>query len=178
MPERSLDTFRWHLVLASATATIAFAAVIAVSMFAPLASQLDRPDLSPQVAGGIAEYFLYLHAAFWPVVLCSLASSVVTALLLFREMVQPLVRFMRVFQALERGEVPAPVTIRARDYLRDEARALNGMLVSLAARRAQRELAAQRVAEIADDLSSMAGASDPHVRDLLTELTGAAKQIG
>ena len=178
MAERSRNTFRRHLVLASATASATFAAIIALSLFVPLAFELDRTDLTPEIAGGIAEHFLYLHAAFWPVVLCSLVSSVATALLLYRAMVQPLVRFTRVFQRLERGEIPSAITIRARDYLSEEARALNAMLGALSAQRTRRDQAAMRIAEIADELSGTADQGDPRVRELLDELSGAAKQIG
>jgi predicted ATPase len=46
-------------------------------------------------------------------------------------MVAPLVRFVRVFESVRRGEIPEPLTLRATDYLRHEAEALNAMLAAL-----------------------------------------------
>lgn len=132
---RTRNTFRNHLILTSAIATLAFGALTAASLFVPLAVQLDRSDLDPVMMGGISQHFLDLHRAFWPVMLGSLLASILSGMLLFQRMSGPLKRFVSIFESIERGEVPPPITIRRADYLTDETSALNRMLVALREKR-------------------------------------------
>jgi methyl-accepting chemotaxis protein len=166
---RSTNTFRLHLALTVALVTLAFAAVIALALFAPLASQLSRPDLDPSVIGGIAEYTLAVHAGFWPVVLVCLVASVASGLLLHGRMTGPLPRFVRAFRGVARGELPPPITIRRVDYLRVESEALNEMLVALEQRARRIENALGEVDRIADELLAMPA--------LGAEGTGLAEQL-
>lgn len=139
---RTLSTFRLHLLGLCVTSTLCFVGVIATSLFVPLAMQLDRPELAPEIAGGIAEHFLYVHSAFWPVVVCSLGSTVLSALVLYRKLTRPFVRFVRSFDEVARGEsLPAPITLRRTDYLTAEVDALNRMVDALRDRAAKRETA-------------------------------------
>ena len=138
-PQRTRNTFRIHLVLTCAIATLSFGILTAASLFVPLAVQLDRHDLDPELMGGIAQHFLDLHRAFWPVLLGSLIASILSGMLLFQRMTDPLKRFVRVFASIERGDVPPPITIRRRDYLTGETAALNRMLVALREARNQRD---------------------------------------
>jgi prefoldin subunit 5 len=55
------------------------------------------------------------------------------------------VRFVRVFEGVREGKVPEPNTLRATDYLRREAEALNAMLAALRAREAELETLRGRV---------------------------------
>lgn len=130
-PLRTRNTFRMHLILTSALATLAFGALTGASLFVPLAVQLDRHDLDPALMGGIAQHFLDLHRAFWPVVLGSLIASILSGMLLFQRMAGPLKRFVHIFESIERGELPPPITIRRADYLTAETAALNRMLLAL-----------------------------------------------
>lgn len=172
---RTRNTFRVHLILTSAIATSAFGVLVGASLFIPLAVQLDRPDIDPDMAGGIAAHFLYLHASFWPVFAGSLAASVLSAMLLFQRMTGPLVRMRRVFGRVAEGRVPMPITIRSYDYLSDETRALNGMLEALADRDAERAAGAARCEELVDELTS-----EPlgdRGRALVSELREALKVV-
>src|SRR5574338_324645 len=95
---RTRNTFRMHLMLTCGISTLAFGALIGASVFVPLAAQLDRRDLDPAMMAGIAQHFLDLHRAFWPVVLGSLIASVLSSMLLFQRMTSPLQRFVQVFE--------------------------------------------------------------------------------
>ena len=141
-------------MLTSALATLGFGSVIALSLFIPLGFALDRAPIGSAESAGIADYFLYLHVAFWPVLLCSLIASVVTALILYRRMTEPLVRFVRAYGAVERGEPPADITIRRSDYLGAEADALNRMLGSLRARSRERNDALADILGAVDELAT------------------------
>lgn len=149
---RRLSTFRIHLVLTCTAVAGAYVLVIAAATFAPLASRLDRSELDPQALLGVADTILYLHSTFWPVVAGTLVATVASALLLFRRMTSPLVRFVDIFGAVARGETPAEIDIRGTDYLQDEADALNRMLAGL---RELESCRAQGIAQLEEALAEL-----------------------
>jgi len=167
---RTLMTFRRHLLLTCVTVTAVFAAIVALSIFVPLAAELNRVGVDDEVAAGLAEHFLFLHKALWPLIFLSLVACMVSAVVLYQRMRAPLVRFVRCFEEIGRGSVPEPLVIRAGDYLTEEADALNRMIDSLATMDSERRRAAQRIEEILDEISSRE--FDPI---LLEELTAALK---
>jgi len=169
---RTLRTFRTHLWLTGSTATLCFAFVLGLSIFVPIAMQLGRTDLRSAEAYGLAQHFLFLHSALWPLVLFSLIASVVTANVLFRRMREPLVRFVRCYASIESGVVPGQITIRSADYLADEADALNGMIASL---RRQQSIRSEAVARLEEAIGDLASRSVPE--SVLSELQDIAKRL-
>lgn len=127
-------SFRAHLVWVTTGTTGALLVVLSAAILVPLFMRFDAATSLDELRS-LTEQILDLHARFWPVVLCSLVSVFLSSWLLYRRMVAPLVRFVRVFDAVRRGEVPDPITLRAGDYLRREAEALNAMLAALRERR-------------------------------------------
>jgi methyl-accepting chemotaxis protein len=123
-------SFRSHLVWVTTGSTGALLLVLSAAILVPLFSRFDNAT-SLEELRGLTEQILDLHARFWPVVLTSLVSVFLSSWLLYRRMVAPLVRFVRVFESVRRGEIPEPLTLRATDYLRREAEALNAMLAAL-----------------------------------------------
>lgn len=170
-------TFQLHLILTSASVSVAFAVVIALAIFVPLAVQLQRTDLDPEAMGGVARFALDLHASFWPVVLVCMIGSVVSGMLLYRRMTRPLIRFVRVFEAVARGDEPRPLRIRDHDYLSAEADALNHMVERVVERGAARRRIARDLQRIADDLEA-AVPIDIEAAELLRELRHAAEKLG
>lgn len=173
---RNLSAFQLHLVLTLSAVTGAFCLTIALSIFVPLAMQLGRADVDPQLMGGVGRYALDMHATFWPVVLVCLVASVAGAMLLYRRMTSPFVRFLRAFDQIARGEVPEPVVIRKSDYLNREADALNAMIAALAERAHERERAVEELIRIADDLPATASLGIEST-ELLRELRDLAKVL-
>lgn len=172
---RRRSTFRHHLVLTSVVSTLVFATLVGASLFIPLVTQLDRPDLDHQTAGGIAAHMLYLHQSFWPVVLGALLASVASGMLLYQRMTGPLVRFVDAFERISRGELPGPLRLRRMDYLTDEADALNRMIGALRQRALEREEALARCRELLDDLDRPRG--DDGERRRVEELREALKAL-
>jgi methyl-accepting chemotaxis protein len=146
------------------SSTLAFGLVIALSLFMPLVMQFDRGELDSTNTAAIAEYFLFLHGAFWPVLLCALAGSVATAMLLYQRMTGPLAQFVQSYDAIERGECPEQITIRKLDYLSLEAEALNRMIATLSVRSSERTLGVSEIAEIADELAESSENADTVAR--------------
>lgn len=169
---RSVNALRTHLMLTGSIATACFALIIALSIFLPIGMELGRTDLSSPEAFGLAQHFLYLHGALWPLVLVSLIASIATANVLYRRMRAPLIRFMRCFDAIGEGRIPAPLTLRTSDYLSDEADALNEMIAAVRRREASRSEAVARLEELATDL-----AAENVSPALLADLHAIAKQL-
>jgi methyl-accepting chemotaxis protein len=159
-------------LITGASATLGFGTVIALSLFLPLVTQLNRGELDAASTASIAEYFLFLHGAFWPVLLCAFAGSVATAMLLYQRMTGPLAQFIRSYDAIERGECPEDIRIRKLDYLGLEAEALNRMLAALRARSSERDVGVTEIGEIADEL-----AESSENADAVARLRGALKTI-
>lgn len=125
-------SFRSHLVWVTTLSTGALLLVLAAAVLVPLFSRFDHASSIEELRGLTAQ-ILELHRTLWPVVLTSLISVFLSTWLLYRRMIAPMVRFVRVFEAVERGEIPEPLTLRSTDYLRREAEALNRMLAGLRA---------------------------------------------
>jgi methyl-accepting chemotaxis protein len=151
---RTLSTFRLHLVITSVVVAGAYGLVIAAATFAPLVSQLNRGELDRNALLGVADTILYLHATYWPLVAGMLVATIASALILFRRMTSPLVRFVAAFDAVARGEVPPTITIRNADYVQDEADSLNRMLSGLGERAAARERAVAQIEEALAELEA------------------------
>lgn len=162
---RTLRTFRGHLVLTGAIATLSFAAVIALSILIPIGTQLGRADLGSAEAYGLAAHFLFVHAALWPLVALALGASIAAGHFHFQRMRQPLIRFTRAFEAIASGSVPAPITIRSTDYLTDETDVLNAMLSALQRRERARGEAIARLEELTSELGSQ-GVSERTIGEL------------
>jgi len=139
-------SFRAHLLWVTTGSTGALLLVLAAAVLIPLFSRFDNATSLDELRS-VTGQILDLHAHLWPVVFTSLVSVFLSSWLLYRRMVAPLVRFVRVFDAVREGRLPEPVTLRAGDYLRREAEALNAMLVALRAREAELSLLRERAAD-------------------------------
>ena len=123
-------SFRSHLVWVTTGSTGALLLVLSAAVLIPLFSRFDGATSLDELRS-LTGQILDLHARLWPVVLTALVSVFLSSWLLYRRMVAPMVRFVRVFESVRKGEIPDPLTLRATDYLRREAEALNAMLAAL-----------------------------------------------
>lgn len=99
---------------------------LSAAVFGPLIVELQGRD-----AADAATKFLWLHAWFWPVTAVAMAVKALHAVWLSHRIAGPLYRFRRVFDQLARGDLSGRVRIRPRDYLIDEAHALDVAVSSL-----------------------------------------------
>ena len=136
-------SFRAHLLWVTTGGTGALLLVLSAGVLIPLFSRFDNATSLDELRS-LTQQILELHARLWPVVFTSLVSVFLSSWLLYRRMVAPLVRFVRVFDGVREGRLPEPITLRATDYLRREAEALNAMLVALRARDAELALLRER----------------------------------
>jgi hypothetical protein len=139
-------SFRAHLLWVTTGSTGALLLVLSAAVMIPLFQRFDSAASLDELRG-VTQQILDLHARLWPVVFTSLVSVFLSSWLLYRRMAAPLVRFVRVFDGVRTGQVPEPLTLRASDYLRSEAEALNAMLEALRAREDELHALRERVAD-------------------------------
>lgn len=136
-------SFRAHLMWVSTGSTGALLLVLSAAVLIPLFHRFDNAASLDELRS-VTQQILDLHTRFWPVVFVSLVSVFLSSWLLYRRMVSPLVRFVRIFDGVREGKLPEPITLRATDYLRREAEALNAMLAALRAREAELQALRER----------------------------------
>jgi hypothetical protein len=170
---RTIRTWRTHLWLSSLWATLCFTGVVLLASVLRALSSPSRGNLPPSEATDLARHFDFLiHSAIWPLLPLALAGSIVTAHVLFRRMREPLVRFVRCYEAIAEGAVPPQIALRATDYLADEADALNGMIASL---RHQQIVRNDAVARLEEAISDLAVQKVPE--SILSDLQDVAKRL-
>jgi methyl-accepting chemotaxis protein len=128
-------SFRAHLLWVTTGSTGALLLVLSAAVLIPLFMRFDAATSLDELRS-LTQQILDLHTRLWPVVFTSLVSVFLSSWLLYRRMVAPLVRFVRIFDAVREGKIPDPITLRSGDYLRREATALNAMLAALRERSA------------------------------------------
>jgi len=127
-------SFRAHLVWVTTGSSAALLLVLSAAILLPLFTRFESGAASLDELRTLTGQILDLHARLWPVFFTSLVSVFLSSWLLYRRMSSPLVRFVRAFRAVGEGSLPEPLQLRATDYLRREAEALNAMLEALRAR--------------------------------------------
>ncbi|MEZ6196686.1 MAG: hypothetical protein R3F20_13325 [Planctomycetota bacterium] len=146
--------FQSRLLLAFGAQLGVFVVVLSLAVFLPPMLAMNDGDASRAELSRAARELISLESRFWPGLLAATLFAVVLAVRTSHKIAGPLYRFRRVFEAIERGEHPGPVRLRARDYLKEEARFLDALARSVDADRERlRELQAgiERLAsEIAD----------------------------
>jgi hypothetical protein len=170
----ALRMFTVHLLGASLVFGTALVALAAGLLLLRWAIPLEHASSSPHRALEASRHILELHEGFWPAAGASLFALGVAAVWLGRRLRGPLTRYRDVFARVEAGGTPAPIAIRATDYLAEETAALNTMLDGLAARD---RLRAERCAALLDELDELARGSDPGSSSRIARAHALAKSL-
>ena len=150
-------SFRAHLILVVTGTTGALLVVGSAAILLPLFLQFEGAETAaPQELGRLADRILALHTTLWPLLAICVGSVLASSWLLYRRMVSPMVRFVQVFRSVGGGAIPAPIRLRATDYLSPEACALNEMTASLRERHAALCAAEERLRGELEELSQWA----------------------
>jgi len=168
---RTLTALRTHLIATSATVTGIFACTSLAFVLVPLGAQLNRAEVDSAQIIGLADHFLFIHSALWPLILLSMISCIVCATVLYLRLRSPLVRYVKAYDAIGRGEVPKPIVIRLGDYLSEETDALNRMLAALEARSRAHESNIDQFSDALDELARKGG--DDHLIEELRSIMSA-----
>jgi len=121
--------------------------LLAVLLFTPLIGSLLRDTSGDSLEA--ANRFLLLHETLWPLLFGLFAAAAAVTIRMSHRVAGPLVRFRRLFGQMAAGDFTEDVVTRREDYLRDEAAALQQMVVAVRGR-VRRAQAALRSANIAE----------------------------
>ena len=105
--------------------------VFAMVLFAPLAYQLSRNDLSDATRQIVGDQFLLLNERIWPALLIAFLCLAAHSIYVSHRIGGPLVQFRRAIKRLARGDLTAKIRLRQGDYLTTEADAFNELRDSL-----------------------------------------------
>lgn len=166
-------SLRAHLLLVTTSFTGFLLVAIAAALFVPLFQRFDATRSYDEL-GALAQQILDMHAGFWPIVLLSLCACAASSWAIYARLRGPLHRFVAVFRAVAAGAAPAPVVIRATDYVQEECAALNAMLSALG----EREARLAQLEQCAAALTEWAQArGDAEACALASELEAACKAL-
>lgn len=156
--------------------TVAFFAAV---LFIPLMSALEDEVLSPTQRGEIAGEFLSLHARFWPAIPVLFVILAAHSVVISHRIAGPLVRFRRIFKEVAERDFSAKLKLRKKDYLEEDAEALNEMLGCLRSSvRSVRERATRLRTLLVDLQASASGKGDPALENLIAALLRAEEDLG
>jgi len=101
------------------------------ALFGPLIVTLFDPAAPRDELAAIATAFLVLHGHIWLAVGVVFIASVAHLAIVSHRVAGPLVRLCRIFRQAGRGDVSMRVRVRTKDYLQEEAAALDSMMLGL-----------------------------------------------
>ncbi len=122
---------QWQLLGITLVYLAATAVMFAAAMFGPLVWQLQGNEPPGFAQTAAATEFLALHRRFWPALIVTFAALSVHSVFTSHRIVGPLYRFRVVFGEVAAGNLVPWTSLRRRDFLVPEAKALNDMVVSL-----------------------------------------------
>jgi len=125
------SSFVTHLLFATVSTSMIFMMVAGAITFAPAVMRLEFGGGSLDEIAVLTHEILEIHAVVWPVVVACLIAVTITSFILFNRMTEPLSRFVEVFESIRQGGIPDAIELRAHDYLKREAKALNEMTTEL-----------------------------------------------
>jgi methyl-accepting chemotaxis protein len=183
------SSFAAHLLLATLSMSAIFMVVAGVITFTPAVVKFEFGSDSLDEIAVLTQEILQIHAVVWPVVVACLIAVTLTSLFLFNRMTEPLFRFMKIFESIGKGNLPDPIELRGRDYLKREANALNEMTAELRSligeiKRSQLDLSGT-IEEVAEalpqddpkriaELVNILGEQDKSLRESLARFTDPA----
>jgi len=166
-----IDKLQLTLLGVSAVHLILIVAVFLVAVFAPAVFALYR-ETSPERTLEAANEFLNLHNRIWPATGLALLLIAFHSIHVSHRIAGPLYRFRKVFEALAQGDLTQRAGVRRKDYLAQDAEAINAMIDGLAARSSE---IGERAAEAHSALSELVAIS---ARTSDSELSAAIGKLG
>ena len=104
---------------------------LALSLFIPDIVQMQDQGLHLDLRAAAADRLLTKHARVWPAVFVLIGIISLHSFRSFWRVAGPLYRFQVVFQQVSDGDLSCLVKLRDGDYLHEEAKVLNQMLLTL-----------------------------------------------
>jgi methyl-accepting chemotaxis protein len=166
-----IDKLQLTLLGVSMAHLIMIIAIFLIAVFAPAIFSLYR-ETSPELSLEAANEFLNLHKRIWPAAGLALLLIAYHSVHVSHRIAGPLYRFRGVFESMAQGDLRQRAGVRRKDYLRQDADAINEMIDGLVTRSMEiRQCAAETQTALADLVKLTAGTADP-------ELSAAIGKLG
>ena len=158
-----IDKLQFTLLGVSLVHLVMIIAIFLIAVFAPAVFSLYR-ETSPELSLEAANEFLNLHKRIWPAAGLALLLIAFHSVHVSHRIAGPLYRFRGVFQSVAQGDLTRRAGVRRRDYLRQDADAINAMLDGLVTRSMEiRHRAAEAQTALVDLVTLTAEMSDPEL---------------
>lgn len=126
-----VDTFQYRFLAVNLIHLFIIFAIFLVTLFIPLAIELDRFMLTSARKGRMLNELLSLHLLVWPPILGALVVLAIHSVFLSHRVAGPLNQFRRLFRAIAEGNLCVWANVRKHDYLAKEADSMNEMITNL-----------------------------------------------
>lgn len=124
-------------------------------LFLPDFIKLQDDQLSLETKSALAVNILQLHSRIWPAVIALICLIGLHSFRIFLRFIGPVNRFQWAFKQIRDGNLDFHLRIRKKDYLLEEERVLNEMILSLS----------QKLATIQDSLNESVRSLDRFEQD-------------
>jgi general secretion pathway protein G len=178
-----VGTVQYRQVAFELVYMLAFIVVFFAVFFLPLIIKLQSDVLGDAERQVVADQFLDLHARGWPIILGMCLLFIMHSFIWSHRIAGPLYRFKQVFKTVTKGDLTVPVSLRAKDYLTEEAHDLGAMVTRLRQQIAAIKRDADRVADLTNDVTdiidgSSTGARDQHIQNLQARVHSLQQRLG
>jgi methyl-accepting chemotaxis protein len=129
-----VDGLQNRLIAVSALHFVLIVLVFASALLVPLIGRMSIEGAYDEEVVAAAHQFLNLHYHLWPPLFLTLALLTLHNIIITHRIAGPLWRIRRELAAIGNGDLSRVVRIRPRDYMCQEADAINSMTQSLRAR--------------------------------------------
>ncbi|MEC4668198.1 MAG: methyl-accepting chemotaxis protein [Nitrospirota bacterium] len=126
-----VDTFQYRFLAVNLIHLFTIFVIFLVTLFVPLAIELDRLMLTLAKKERMLSELLSLHMLVWPPILGTLVLLSIHSVFLSHRVAGPLNQFRRLFKAIAEGNLCVRAKVRKHDYLAKEADSMNEMITTL-----------------------------------------------
>jgi len=123
--------FQRRFLLVNAFFLFLVSVAFIATLFGPLVLALFDPSSNDAELSATATAFLALHGRFWLAISVTSLAWLAHLAIVSHRVAGPLVRLCGIFRKAGRGDVSMRVRVRAKDYLQQEADALDAMMLGL-----------------------------------------------
>ncbi|MFQ5991581.1 MAG: hypothetical protein ACE5NA_04000 [Nitrospiraceae bacterium] len=170
-----VSNFQYRFLAINLVHLFAIFAIFLITLFVPLAIEMDR--LMPTMAKKerMLGELLSLHMLVWPPILGALAVLGLHSVLLSHRVAGPLYQFRRLLKAIGEGNLCVSAKLRQHDYLTQEAESINEMTTALRMRVQGIE---EQYGNVHDALAELKRVADSgSVKDMNQNIRGLEEQM-
>lgn len=165
-----IDRLQFMLLGVSTFHMVLIVAAFLLAIFAPVVFSLYS-ETTPEASLEAANEFLSLHKRIWPAAGLALLLIAFHSMHVSHRIAGPLYRFRKVFASMARGDLTLRAGVRRKDYLSQDAEAINAMIDGLTERSMEiRERAAEAQTALSELVANTAQREDAELNASIGKL--------